>query len=151
MGNEFQHVTLTRRKESSAPFSMYSTTIITGRPERWGKRQDLSKEQRDEATATVFELTLGHHSFQPDDVAVAKLPEDRSLTQKLSPLLLPLAGSQRLYRHGDVHPSRSVQSTTADLSKFTCQSKTGVKFPLFHCGIKASAEGKQKECGKIFV
>lgn len=132
---------------------MYSTTIITGRPERWGKRQDLSKEQRNEATVTVSELTLGHHSFQPDDVAVAKLPEDRSLTQKLSPLLLPLAGSQRLYRHGDVHPSRSVQPTTADLSKFTCQSKTVYKRQKLNSsfsavGLKHQLNENRKNVGK---
>lgn len=135
---------------------MYSTTIITGRPERWCKRQDLSKGQRHEARVTVFELTLGHHSFQPDDVAVAKLPEDRSLTQKLSPLLLPLAGSQRLYRHGDVHPSRSVQPTAADLSKFTCQSQTvytrqELKSPFSAVGLKHQLDENIKNMGKIFV
>lgn len=71
-----------------------------------------------------FGLTLGDHSLQPDDIGVVELSNDRSLAQKLSLLLFPLAGSQRLYRNSDVHPSRHVQPTTADFSKFTCQGET---------------------------
>lgn len=88
------------------------------------KGQDLSEEQRNEAAILVFGLTLGDHSLQPDDVDVVELSNNWSLTQKLSLLLFPLAGSQRLYRDSDVHPSRHVQPTTTDFSKFTCQSET---------------------------
>lgn len=136
---------------------MYSITIITGRPGKWGKGQDLSEDQRNEAAELVFGLTLGDHSLQPDDVGVVELSNDWSLTQKLSLLLFPLAGSQRLYRYSDVHPSRHVQPTTTDFSKFTCQSKTactrrGLNAPFseegffllsFPCGIKVSAELKE--------
>ena len=121
----FLNATLTRRKESRAPFSMYSITIITGRPGKWGKRQDWSEDQREGAAVLVVSgLTLGDHSLQPDDVGVVELSNDWSLAQKLSLLLFPLAGSQRLYSYSDVHPSRHVQPTPTDFSKFTCQSKT---------------------------
>lgn len=74
--NEFLQATLTRRKEFSAPFCMYSTTIITGRPGKRGKGQDLSEEQRNEGAVLVFGLTLGDHSLQPDDVGVVELSND---------------------------------------------------------------------------
>ena len=71
-----------------------------------------------------MELTLGDYSIQPDNVGVVELSHDRSLTQKLSPLLIHKAAFKRLYCDGDVHPSRYTQPTTADFSKFTCRNNT---------------------------
>lgn len=66
-------------------------------------------------------LTFGHHSLQTDDVLVGKLPHDGGFAQKILPLLLRVAGLQRLYCHRHLFLPRCFQGASVNFTELACR------------------------------
>lgn len=65
-------------------------------------------------------LTFGDDALQADDVVVAELAHDAGLTEEVYPLLLRVAGFQRLDGHGHLLLPRSLQRSLIHLPKLSC-------------------------------
>lgn len=128
---------LTLRYRSSAPFSMYSVTIMAcltahtqthkrtnyiveltqNRLENWEK----SFKKKGRKLTEV--LTFGHHPLQTNDVLVGELTHDGGLAQKVLPLFLRVAWLQCLDSHRNLFPPRHLQNTTVHLTKLSCRTQ----------------------------
>lgn len=62
-------------------------------------------------------LTFGDNALQVNDVGVVELAHDAGLGQEVSPLLVGVAGLQRLDGHADLPLARHLQPAAAHLAK----------------------------------
>lgn len=61
--------------------------------------------------------TFGDHALKVDDVRVVELAHDAGLRQEVPPLLVGVAGLQRLDGHADLPLARHLQAAAADLAE----------------------------------
>lgn len=64
-------------------------------------------------------LTFGDHPLQADDVLVGELAHDAGLAQEVLPLLLRVAGLQRLDGHSHVSPARRLHHPAEHLPELS--------------------------------